>query len=193
VGDLARAGAHAQSRRRHSCSRSQSELIRSHSLELWDARVSLVVTFLVHNAHGPISAELNDAHWLEQFELAPNLPVVHGQAVHARARRSATRRWLDWPLHPAAPGFKTWTIGLSLFGIDAIAVLVLSPSVLVWESLTEDLAFRSSCGCRIICAVSGPKAPTPRDRSAPEGSSGGSQSHAARLPRAGRPPPRAAA
>lgn len=89
--------------------------------------LSLVVTFLSITLTARYrQGELNDAHWLEQYELAHNLPVVHGkQFKQERDGEPLAAGWIGRSI-PLLPGFKTWTVGLSMFGAAAFVVLFLT-------------------------------------------------------------------
>lgn len=80
-------------------------------------------------------AELADAAWLEQYERHRfgESQAVHGETF--RKRRDATK--LNAPpigdLIPILPGFVTWVVRLGVFGLAALAVLLLTalfPNVL---------------------------------------------------------------
>lgn len=89
--------------------------------------LSLMVTFLSVTLMARYrQGELNDAHWLERFEKENGLPVAHGkQFSRDRAGEPLQAGWIG-RLIPLVPGFKTWVIGLSLFGLAAILVLTLT-------------------------------------------------------------------
>ncbi len=73
-------------------------------------------------------AELFDAHWLEAFEVRyfGKERAVHGRAFRAaRNAEPVDAGWLD-RIVPLWPGYRTWVIGLGLFGLAAVAVLVLT-------------------------------------------------------------------
>jgi hypothetical protein len=75
-------------------------------------------------------AEISDAHWLGDYELAHfgTEMVVHGPAF--QQRRNATRA--GGPL-AHLPAFRVWLAGLALFGVGALvvlAVVLFRPSVL---------------------------------------------------------------
>jgi len=96
--------------------------------------LSLVVTFLSVTLMARYrQGELNDAHWLEQYEMDHGLPVVHGkQFKRERDDEPLAAGWIGRSI-PLLPGFKTRTIGLSLFGVAAVCVLAitwLAPGVL---------------------------------------------------------------
>lgn len=87
--------------------------------------LSLAVTFLsITLMARHRQAELTDAHWLEQYE-----NEHFGQSWHGHAFRDARdHQGLEvgrlGSLIPMPPGFKTWVLGLSLFGVAAIVALV---------------------------------------------------------------------
>jgi hypothetical protein len=70
-------------------------------------------------------AELADAHWLEDYERRQGWGRIHGETW--RKTRDATPldagRMLD-RLLPLWPGFRTWIIGLTLFGLAGIYSLL---------------------------------------------------------------------
>lgn len=100
------------------------------------AGLSLVITFLsVTLMARHRQAELVDAHWLEEYDRThfPHLsdpdhpvPPVHGREF--RARRDAQRidAGVVGKLIPMLPGFKTWVLGLGVFGLVAVAVFPLA-------------------------------------------------------------------
>lgn len=70
--------------------------------------------------------ELNDARWLEQYELTHSLPVVHGKQFKLeRDGEPLAAGWIGRHI-PLLPGFKTWTVGLTVFGVAAVVVLALT-------------------------------------------------------------------
>lgn len=89
--------------------------------------LSLLITFLTLQLFARHrQAEVTDAHWLEDYE---RHHYGSGQAHGVSWQRSRNQ------IHPDAglfspfarlPGFKTWSIGLSLFGVTAIAILIVS-------------------------------------------------------------------
>ncbi len=96
---------------------------------------SLIVTFLtvqVFTRHR--QAEITDAHWLEEYEKRHNLkPGGHGAYWRkVREQTSADARWFT-PL-ARLRGYQTWAIGLSMFGVAAMVVLVIS---IGWPQLLQ--------------------------------------------------------
>lgn len=88
--------------------------------------LSLIVTFLSITLMARYrQGELNDAHWLEEFEAEHGLPTVHGKQFKSnRDGEPLAAGWIGRSI-PLLPGFKTWTVGLSLFGLASLVVLVL--------------------------------------------------------------------
>lgn len=89
--------------------------------------LSLIVTFLSVTLMARYrQGELSDAHWLEAYELEHGLTVVHGKQFKAdRDNGDLAAGWVGRMI-PILPGFVTWVIGLGLFGLAAIAILLLS-------------------------------------------------------------------
>lgn len=97
--------------------------------------LSLIVTFLSITLMARYrQGEISDAHWLERFETDNNLPVAHGrQFKRQRDTEPLQAGWIGRSI-PLLPGFKTWTVGLGLFGVAAVVVMILtwvSPGVFV--------------------------------------------------------------
>lgn len=96
--------------------------------------LSLIVTFLSITLMARYrQGELNDAHWLEEYEKDQDLPVVHGRQFKDDRDHEPLAAGRIGRLIPLLPGFKTWTIGLSLFGVAALMVLIItitSPGIL---------------------------------------------------------------
>ena len=94
------------------------------------ATLSLVITCLsVTLMARHRQAELADSHWLEDYDqqnFAHLVNPVHGVAF--RRRRDATSIDAGWIGHaiPMLPGFKTWVVGLAIFGVAAAAVFPLA-------------------------------------------------------------------
>lgn len=94
------------------------------------AGLSLVITFLsITLMARHRQAELVDAHWLEAYDaehFSHLTSPVHGREF--RRRRDAESIDAGWlgKLVPMLPGFKTWVIGLALFGLVALSVVPLA-------------------------------------------------------------------
>ncbi|HEX2902288.1 MAG TPA: hypothetical protein VHO01_02425 [Jatrophihabitans sp.] len=70
-------------------------------------------------------AELTDAKWLDEYEHAHlGDTSVHGETWRARRDATGVGAGRVGALVPLLPGFKTWVIGLSVFGLAAIAALI---------------------------------------------------------------------
>jgi len=70
-------------------------------------------------------AEITDAHWLWHYEKAHHSHhVVHGPDWRRRRNQQDPEVWLVFRWLRLLPGFATWAIGLSLFGLVALATLV---------------------------------------------------------------------
>lgn len=101
------------------------------------ASLSLVVTFLsITLMARHRQAALADQKWLEQYDEdhRPELvQQVHGQTfAKRRDEQPLEAGWMD-AIIPIYPGFRTWVVGLSLFGMAAAAVLLVTlliPSLL---------------------------------------------------------------
>jgi hypothetical protein len=76
-------------------------------------------------------AEVVDAHWLRKFEEEHQLPRVHGEPWRkARANTPPTVGWLRRAV-PLLPGYATWVLGLTLFGLIGVVIVFLT---LLWPS-----------------------------------------------------------
>lgn len=70
-------------------------------------------------------AEITDAHWLWRYEETHHSHhVVHGPAWRQRRNQQDPEVWPIFRWLRRLPGFATWAIGLSLFGLVALATLV---------------------------------------------------------------------
>jgi hypothetical protein len=85
---------------------------------------SLSITLMARHRQ----AEVADAEWMEEFEKRHfgQDGAVHGASFRARRNSSRLRvgrmeRWI-----PILPAFSTWVVGLSVFGLAAIFVLLLT-------------------------------------------------------------------
>lgn len=125
----------------------------SRSARVMSAALSLVVTFLsITLMARHRQAELVDAHWLRDYEreVLQIDPRWTSQGEVWQENRNAQGVDAGWigAMVPLLPGFKTWTVGLSLFGLAALTVLVLTavePSLLDL-SAPRDLAPATSPG-----------------------------------------------
>lgn len=88
--------------------------------------LSLVTTFLTVTLMARHrQAEITDAHWLRDYEQANYGDAsAHGEAWQARRNTQSVDAGLIGRLVPLLPMFKTWVIGLVLFGAAAIAALI---------------------------------------------------------------------
>jgi hypothetical protein len=95
--------------------------------------LSLIVTFLtIHLLTRHRQAEITDAHWLEAYEERHNLqPGGHGRYWQELREGTSADAGLFTPLSRLR-GYKTWAFGLSLFGVTALVVLVIS---IAWPQL----------------------------------------------------------
>ncbi|MFL6137445.1 MAG: hypothetical protein ACJ74O_06560 [Frankiaceae bacterium] len=89
--------------------------------------LSLVATFLtVQILTRHRQAEITDAHWLAEFESANGLsPQAHGPDWRRRRNATPADAWVFSPL-ARLPGFKTWALGLSIFGVAALVILIIT-------------------------------------------------------------------
>jgi hypothetical protein len=88
--------------------------------------LSLVVTFLtVQLLTRHRQAEITDAHILQSWEISAEVVTVHGTAWRDRRKEESADAGLFNPLADF-PGYKTWATGLSLFGLAALAVLLVT-------------------------------------------------------------------
>ena len=87
--------------------------------------LSLAVTFLsITLMARHRQAELTDAHWLADYEAQHFQQSWHGKDFRsARNRQTLDAGWVG-RLVPMPAGFKTWVLGLSLFGVAAVVALV---------------------------------------------------------------------
>lgn len=88
--------------------------------------LSIVTSFLtVQILTRHRQAEITDAHLLADIETAAGVMTVHG--ADWRTRRNVTSLAAGiWNILARLPGFRTWAIGLALFGIAAAVVLALT-------------------------------------------------------------------
>lgn len=93
------------------------------------ATLSVVSSLLsIHLMARHRQAEISDAHWLEMYEKEHyQNSVVHGPTF--RRHRNSTRAG---GLLARVPAFRVWTVGLSLFGLAALFVLVLTLTGSSW-------------------------------------------------------------
>ena len=84
--------------------------------------------------HRHRQAEITDAHWLRDYEREfYGSGQAHGPAW--QRRRERTRGTLGvFAVFERMPGFKTWSIGLSLFGGAAVVILVFA---IFWPQLLQ--------------------------------------------------------
>jgi hypothetical protein len=88
--------------------------------------LSLLITFLtVHLLTRHRQAEITDARMLESWEEAAHVTTAHGGAWRARRNVQSSDAWFFTPLEKL-PGYRTWAVGLSLFGVAALAILVVT-------------------------------------------------------------------
>jgi hypothetical protein len=66
-------------------------------------------------------AEIMDAHWLQAYEEANDLPALHGQPWAAGRRDIRVARGID-----QFRSFRVWMFGFSLFAVAALASLVIA-------------------------------------------------------------------
>jgi hypothetical protein len=78
-------------------------------------------------------SEITDAHWLERYETEKlGVQPMHGIAWQRARNGTLPAAGFFSPLARLG-GFRTWSVGLSLFGLASLAILVLAigwPSVL---------------------------------------------------------------
>jgi len=97
--------------------------------------LSLLITFLtIHLFTRHRQAEITDAHWLEQYEQGRyGSGQAHGLVwQHARNGTDPAIGWFS--AFARLAGVKTWAIGLSLFGLAALVILVIT---IFWPSLLQ--------------------------------------------------------
>jgi tetrahydromethanopterin S-methyltransferase subunit B len=72
-------------------------------------------------------AEIADAHWLEDYEQGLD-PAFHVHGLSFRAARNSTRPASGWlgAIVPLWGGYKMWVIGLYIFGLLAMAIIVVT-------------------------------------------------------------------
>lgn len=117
----------------------------SRTARMMSAALALVVTFLsITLMARHRQAEVVDAHWLEAYELEvlqlePRWRS-HGEVWQAERDKGELYAGRLGTLVPLLPGFKTWVVGLSLFGLAALAVFAitaLEPSLLDEQAPAE--------------------------------------------------------
>lgn len=97
--------------------------------------LSVLVTFLtLHLFTRHRQAEIADAHWLEEYE---RRHYGSGQAhglVWQRARNATDPGAGRFTPFSRLAGFRTWAVGLTLFGFAAVAILV---TTIFWPHLLQ--------------------------------------------------------
>lgn len=89
------------------------------------AGLSLVLTFLSITLMGRHrQAELTDADWLDRYEQVHFPSSLHGESFQVARQGQHVGTGLVERLVPLPRGFRTWVIGLSLFGVAALVALV---------------------------------------------------------------------
>ncbi|MFD4672487.1 hypothetical protein ACFWNN_22365 [Lentzea sp. NPDC058450] len=97
--------------------------------------LSMLITFLtLHLFTRHRQAEITDSHWLRDYEREHyGDSLAHGSVW--RQRRERTRDAFGvFAVFERMPGFKTWSVGLSLFGAAALVILVLT---IFWPQLLQ--------------------------------------------------------
>lgn len=88
--------------------------------------LSIVVTFLtLHLFTRHRQAEITDAHWLEAIEAGTAIPGAHGQALRRARALESGDAWIFSRLS-RLPGYRTWSVGLSIFGVAAALILIVT-------------------------------------------------------------------
>ena len=88
--------------------------------------LSIVASFLsvqIMTRHR--QAEITDAAWLAMVEVGAELLPVHGDEWRQRRNKQSGDGWIFTPL-VKLPGYRTWAVGLSLFGLAAVLILILT-------------------------------------------------------------------
>lgn len=92
------------------------------------ALLSIVITILsITLMARHRQAEVTDAHWLEEYEEDwPDKDKQHGDAWRLRRNAEKPHGGVLDSIVPLFPGYITWQIGLSFFGLAAIAVIAIA-------------------------------------------------------------------
>lgn len=103
-----------------------SRTARAISAGLWLVVTFLSITLMARHRQ----AEISDAHWLrDDEELVLDVDEdwrTHGEVWrNKRDVQGLDAGWIGRAV-PLLPGFKTWVVGLALFGVAALVVLVLA-------------------------------------------------------------------
>jgi hypothetical protein len=115
-------------------SRDSTQLARTVACSL-----SMLSAFLtVHLMTRHRQAEPTDSHWIADWEKAAGVSGAHGKGWQSCREVESSDAWI-FSFLEKLPGYRTWAVGLSLFGFSALLILIVTRTVPEW-------LFPPSCG-----------------------------------------------